>query len=213
MSPSQYHAKRNVTNTTTTPFCPPPLKINQESHTIKKSSSSPPSSSTASSPAATKPLPQQQRSPVIIYTHSPKVIHTHPRDFMALVQKLTGQSHPEDTPPPPTTKKPEAGANLSSEANKNTKINNTNDDNESTSVITDENCSSEQSQVINSGFVAQPNPYLMNNYPIFGSNSGDFFCPNQPFYNYPDPLIFSGGPPNIRTHVPSLDGINEFREY
>ncbi|KAL6634509.1 hypothetical protein ACP70R_027180 [Stipagrostis hirtigluma subsp. patula] len=33
---------------------------------------------------------QQQRAPVIIYDASPKVIHTKPGDFMALVQRLTG---------------------------------------------------------------------------------------------------------------------------
>lgn len=36
--------------------------------------------------------PHKERHPVITYTHSPKVIHTHPKDFMALVQKLTGYS-------------------------------------------------------------------------------------------------------------------------
>ncbi|RLN07131.1 protein MKS1-like [Panicum miliaceum] len=33
---------------------------------------------------------QQARQPVIIYDASPKVIHTKPGDFMALVQRLTG---------------------------------------------------------------------------------------------------------------------------
>ncbi|KAK4358080.1 hypothetical protein RND71_023690 [Anisodus tanguticus] len=81
-----------------------PLKINKASHFIKKSSSNLlPSSSSSSSlyngvaaATSTTTIPSQQpRHPVIIYTHSPKVIHTHPRDFMALVQKLTGLS-PED---------------------------------------------------------------------------------------------------------------------
>lgn len=35
---------------------------------------------------------KRRRRPVIIYAHSPKVIRTEPRDFMALVQKLTGFS-------------------------------------------------------------------------------------------------------------------------
>nr|XP_009777974.1 PREDICTED: protein MKS1-like [Nicotiana sylvestris] len=56
----------------------PPLKINRDSCHIKKPS-----------------FEQQQRHPVIIYTHSPKIIRTHPRDFMALVQKLTGFSRSE----------------------------------------------------------------------------------------------------------------------
>lgn len=63
----------------------PPLKINRDSCHIKKPS-----------------FEQQQRHPVIIYTHSPKIIRTHPRDFMALVQnslaflvpKKTSHLHP-----------------------------------------------------------------------------------------------------------------------
>ncbi|MCD9558810.1 hypothetical protein HAX54_016430 [Datura stramonium] len=84
-----------------------PLKINKSSHLIKKSSSNTLSSSSSSSSlyngvaAITIPQQQQPRHPVIIYTHSPKVIHTHPRDFMALVQKLTGLS-PEDDPSSPS---------------------------------------------------------------------------------------------------------------
>uniref|UniRef100_A0A1D1Y2Z8 Protein MKS1 n=1 Tax=Anthurium amnicola TaxID=1678845 RepID=A0A1D1Y2Z8_9ARAE len=35
---------------------------------------------------------QQPRAPVIIYTVSPKVIHTEPSNFMTLVQRLTGAS-------------------------------------------------------------------------------------------------------------------------
>ncbi|KAK6787591.1 hypothetical protein RDI58_016116 [Solanum bulbocastanum] len=92
-----------------------PLKINKASHHIKKlSNSSPSSSSLYNAVAATTsttfiPHHQQQRQPVIIYTHSPKVIHTHPRDFKALVQKLTGlspeevstHSHPPQSMPMP----------------------------------------------------------------------------------------------------------------
>ncbi|XP_044475614.1 nuclear speckle RNA-binding protein B-like [Mangifera indica] len=72
---------------------PAPLKVSKDSHKIRK----PP-----------VPQPQQQqhqnqqqhqhhhqaqpRPPVIIYTVSPKVIHTKPSDFMTLVQRLTGSS-------------------------------------------------------------------------------------------------------------------------
>jgi hypothetical protein len=52
-------------------------------------------------PAPQPPRRQQQQQPVIIYTHSPKVIRTNPRDFMSIVQKLTGlDSHGRGTPPP-----------------------------------------------------------------------------------------------------------------
>lgn len=102
-----------------------PLKINKASHLIKKSpSNSLPSSSSSSSlynglaatTSTTTPIlphhhQQQPRHPVIIYTHSPKIIHTHPRDFMALVQKLTGLSPQDDLPspshPPRTTSIPQ----------------------------------------------------------------------------------------------------------
>ncbi|KAL6899179.1 hypothetical protein ACP4OV_005837 [Aristida adscensionis] len=44
---------------------------------------------------------QQQRAPVIIYDASPKVIHTKPGDFMALVQRLTGPGSAAAGPAPP----------------------------------------------------------------------------------------------------------------
>ncbi|TKY74139.1 MKS1 protein [Spatholobus suberectus] len=56
---------------------PTPLRINKDSHKIKKP------------PLAPQPPPRQ---PIIIYTVSPKVIHTTPGDFMNLVQRLTGSS-------------------------------------------------------------------------------------------------------------------------
>ncbi|CAL0320797.1 unnamed protein product [Lupinus luteus] len=59
---------------------PSPLKINKDSHLIRKPSVS-----------DTKQH-NQHRVPIIIYTQSPKVIHTTAQDFMALVQRLTGMS-------------------------------------------------------------------------------------------------------------------------
>ncbi|KAF9682728.1 hypothetical protein SADUNF_Sadunf05G0138800 [Salix dunnii] len=67
---------------------PPVLKIRKNSQKIKK----PP---LAPQPSHQPPQIQQQtqpRPPVIIYTLSPKVIHTNPNDFMTLVQRLTGSS-------------------------------------------------------------------------------------------------------------------------
>lgn len=58
---------------------PPSLKLAGESHTIKKTTS-----------CKSRPRPHSRASPVIIYAHSPKVIHTRAEDFMALVQRLTG---------------------------------------------------------------------------------------------------------------------------
>lgn len=51
---------------------PAALKITKDSHKIKK-----------------PPLPPPHR-PVIIYTVSPKIIHTDPTEFKDLVQRLTG---------------------------------------------------------------------------------------------------------------------------
>ncbi|CAA0809016.1 VQ motif-containing protein 8- chloroplastic [Striga hermonthica] len=64
-----------------------PLRIHRHSHAIHKSSSFP---ALPLSPGKPK------RPPVIIYTQSPKIIHTHAHDFMALVQKLTGLHRAED---------------------------------------------------------------------------------------------------------------------
>ncbi|KAK8959971.1 Protein MKS1 [Platanthera guangdongensis] len=63
---------------------PSPLKVNKDSHKLKKPSFPPPA---AAAPAAAT---SHRRPPVIIYTVSPKVIHTKPSEFMSLVQRLTG---------------------------------------------------------------------------------------------------------------------------
>ncbi|KAG5525222.1 hypothetical protein RHGRI_031785 [Rhododendron griersonianum] len=92
---------------------PAPLKVHIDSHRIKK----PPVV-----PSQTPPH-QQSRPPVITYVVSPKVIHTNPSEFMALVQRLTGLSSskcsdkitcpiaisPEKTNRSPEEKKPQVG--------------------------------------------------------------------------------------------------------
>lgn len=68
---------------------PAPLKVRKDSHKIKKPPIAPPHHHHQ------QQQPSQQhhhRPPVIIYTVSPKVIHTNPSDFMTLVQRLTGSS-------------------------------------------------------------------------------------------------------------------------
>ncbi|XP_021898587.1 protein MKS1 [Carica papaya] len=64
---------------------PSPLKVHKDSYKIKK----PP---VAPQPPHHHHEPPQHRPPVIIYTVSPKVIHTNPSDFMTLVQRLTGST-------------------------------------------------------------------------------------------------------------------------
>ncbi|KAM3380360.1 hypothetical protein P3S68_005933 [Capsicum galapagoense] len=73
-----------------------PLKINRDSCNIKKSSSS-------LFVNHQQAEGQEHHHPVIIYTHSPKVIRTNPRDFMSLVQKLTGLSGHHHPNPHPNT--------------------------------------------------------------------------------------------------------------
>ncbi|EPS65720.1 hypothetical protein M569_09057, partial [Genlisea aurea] len=67
------------------------LGVSKDSRAIHK----PCSSSSSSSSSAAAPSASKRHLPVIIYTHSPKVIHAHPSDFMALVQKLTGMPRSE----------------------------------------------------------------------------------------------------------------------
>ncbi|KAJ0105275.1 hypothetical protein Patl1_19138 [Pistacia atlantica] len=168
----------------------PPLKINKDSHTIKKSSSS-------------SSLPSHRHHPVIIYTHSPKIIHTHPRDFMALVQKLTGLSRSNEE-----INGLENGGRSLDEENKNV-------------ITSDENCCGNIGDgQVNSCFVPPPifeppNPFLTNNIPVFTPNSAEFLCSNQPFYNYTaESLLFS---PNIRGSISSSssapEGMNDYREF
>ncbi|CAN7050580.1 hypothetical protein BRARA_G01104 [Brassica rapa] len=83
---------------------PPPLKIRKESHKIiKKPPLVPQPRLQPPEPAPPQlqhqePMQSQQpRGPVIIYTVSPKIIHTHPNNFMALVQRLTGNTSASTT--------------------------------------------------------------------------------------------------------------------
>ncbi|KAK8952981.1 Protein MKS1 [Platanthera guangdongensis] len=64
---------------------PSALKVRKDTFKIKK----PPP---AAAPILSNPPPNHKRPPIIIYTVSPKIIHTKPSDFMSLVQRLTGVS-------------------------------------------------------------------------------------------------------------------------
>ncbi|XP_043721963.1 protein MKS1-like [Telopea speciosissima] len=67
---------------------PAPLKVRKDSYKIRKPQVAPQPSQPL--PPPPPPQPQPPRQPVIIYTVSPKVIHTTASDFMTLVQRLTG---------------------------------------------------------------------------------------------------------------------------
>ncbi|KAK4758752.1 hypothetical protein SAY87_020053 [Trapa incisa] len=108
MSPTKSHDQPSASRIPINGARPLPLKISNGSHLIQKpcsNSSSNISFSSSSSylltgHALATTLPksnnyqkrQQKKQPVIIYTESPKVIHTRASEFMALVQKLTGYS-------------------------------------------------------------------------------------------------------------------------
>ncbi|CAL9075621.1 unnamed protein product, partial [Musa textilis] len=203
---------------------PAPLKIHKDSHLIHKASSS--SSSTSTTTTTTSSHQQQRHHPVIIYTHSPKVIHTHARDFMALVQKLTGLSRSaadddsSSLPPAPSPSK-------TSRKHK--------DDNRAAASASDEssssseNCSSLGGDVhvscsslatvdaispISLEQLPPLNPFL-SEMPLFTPNSSDIFCSSRSFYKYPDPSLFSPSVPNMDNAIsPSvMDSTNTYHEY
>ncbi|CAJ2636988.1 unnamed protein product [Trifolium pratense] len=244
MSPSQFHAKKEITPTITKSnnnvngMLPPNLKINKDSHFIKKSSptSSPPSSSSSTSSSmmnsmmtSNKP-PQQHRHPVIIYTHSPRVIHTHPKDFMALVQKLTGLSRSEEEDVGSSNVAPSSQFQLKQEPvshigmmvgekenDQKRVVTLRNEDNEaSSSVTTDENnCGNNIGEnQVNSCFLTSDapifepplNPNYMSNF--LASSSAEFMYSSQPMLNYSD-SFFSN---NMRTST-TLGGMKEFGDY
>ncbi|KAL6010869.1 hypothetical protein ACLOJK_001311 [Asimina triloba] len=185
MSPSQFHDYHHLRRELNGPR-PTPLKINKDSHSIQKPSSSTSSSTSASSSlsvaaAAAKQSQsqQQQRHPVIIYTHSPKIIHTQARDFMALVQKLTGLSRSDD-PAPPHPPESEAGAVTG------------HDDSASPSVpaAADENC-------VAPPVFDPPNPFL-SEVPLFTPSPMHHFASSGPLYRYPD-SVFS--PPTMSKSI------------
>lgn len=222
MSPAAFsnnHAKKETYGN----MCPlSPLKINKDSHFIKKSPSTLSTSSSTMANGAAATTKPQQRHPVIIYTHSPKVIHTHPRDFMALVQKLTGLSKSKEDQVSTKTPKTEPGNekegdhhhDINTNPNKGIMIN---DDNESTSVITDENGSNSMGDgQVNSCFVPPifdpPNPGF-NNMPLFTPTSYDLLCSTQPYYNFHDPMFFMPTMRNSIASSPSLEGFKDFPDF
>ncbi|XP_059455724.1 VQ motif-containing protein 8, chloroplastic [Corylus avellana] len=189
---------------------PSPLKINKASHFIHKSSSSSSTSMSSVLSDSAAPARQQQRRPVIIYTHSPKIIHTQARDFMALVQKLTGVSRPNDDEP---TAQPDHHhhhqphksdiKSLSLEGGNDRNVKPvSHDDNDSSSALTDENCGGggkgSSSSFLSPNLNLNQNQNQTNQYfadiPLFTPNSSSFYCSPRPVYRYPDSSYAS---PNV----------------
>ncbi|KAJ0466818.1 putative VQ motif-containing protein/18/20/21/25 [Helianthus annuus] len=195
MSPTPFHAKQQDDDQK-------PPKINKDPNFIHPSPAAGSSTNNAQPPPPPPPPP-----PVIIYTHSPKVIHTHPRDFKALVQKLTGYTpSPEDTQPTQDQRGNEDQGNM--------------EDNESSSVVTEEHGSPQVNSCFVDGGVAiaPPPPYnvarfdpYFNPTPVFPANTTNFLCTpahRLPFYN-PDSLLlnrnsFSSSSSSLRVKYPDI---------
>ncbi|KAJ0522369.1 putative VQ motif-containing protein/18/20/21/25 [Helianthus annuus] len=73
---------------------PSPQRLPQDPQTTSSPTTTPTPPPTTTTPPHHHHQQQQLRPPVIIYTVSPKVIHTNPNEFMTLVQRLTGPSAP-----------------------------------------------------------------------------------------------------------------------
>ncbi|KAI3730587.1 hypothetical protein L1987_61758 [Smallanthus sonchifolius] len=153
---------------------PTPLKLKQESHTIQKHHH--------------KQQQQQQiRKPIIIYIHSPEIIHTKPHDFMALVQRLTGNdSRSKDQQQQKKKKKTlkqKGGFDLN--------------DNEFSS---DSGVTHERDKGLKSKsplFNTPSNPYVAD-IPLFTPNTSDYFFLPQRFLKLSDMVSSS---PNVNTSL------------
>ncbi|KAH7841042.1 hypothetical protein Vadar_024860 [Vaccinium darrowii] len=85
MSPAKVHSQQEQEKRAIIGPRPNPLRIKEDSHVTKKHSFFP-----------REKTRNSDHHPVIIYANSPKIIHAKARDFMALVQSLTGLSRPNE---------------------------------------------------------------------------------------------------------------------
>ncbi|PKA54116.1 Protein MKS1 [Apostasia shenzhenica] len=147
---------------------PSSLKVHKDSHQIHKLPSSnpnaisPPPASVSSTTAAS-----HHHQPVIIYTHSPKVIHTQARDFMALVQRLTGLSSSSDESDTATVSSPKIKKDLQKKEPVNSPTANK-------PLLTE----------VASGTAIRFDPLLLN---IPGSTTSELYPSRSTFYKYADP--------------------------
>ncbi|RWW42283.1 hypothetical protein BHE74_00052187 [Ensete ventricosum] len=204
---------------------PAPLKIHKDSHLIHKASSSSSSSSTTTNASSQQQQQQQRHRPVIIYTHSPKVIHTQAHDFMALVQKLTGLSRSTgDDSSPSLPPAPPAANALRLHKDSNRAAVSASDDSSSSSENSSlggdvhVTCSSLTSAGAISPIAFEPlpppNPFF-SEIPMFTPTSEDFICSSMPFYRYPDSSLLSPSIPNMGSAIspPYTDAMKTYHEY
>ncbi|XVF02234.1 hypothetical protein REPUB_Repub04eG0158400 [Reevesia pubescens] len=148
---------------------------------------------------------RQRQGPFIIYTYSPKTIHTQARDFMALVQKLTGFSRSDDgvnnKTAPSESQKNKAKDNSIAADNRQ-------EDNDSSSALTVENGGLAIAGADDNNFtsnvpttISPTNPFFAD-IPFFTPNSTDFFCSPRPVYKFADNTIVCPNLGNLNS--PSL---------
>lgn len=209
MSPSKFHGS-DVTKGVMNGPRPLPLRINKDSHVIHKPlhHHQPP------------PTDAKKRQPVIIYTHSPKVIYAQARDFMALVQTLTGPKRPKAAADGEATSLEEAVNEEDSFFNEKQQhccgggggVNNNVgyvDNNETTSVLPDDQRFmgdvKQDPTVQVSPMYKMPNTFLMEA-PLFTPNSSEFYCSTSSLFQ----------PPNMAATAISpsfMDYIKAFPDY
>ncbi|KAL3578486.1 hypothetical protein D5086_019990 [Populus alba] len=209
MSSAKYHYGQSNINGQR----PSPLKINKESHLIRKSSSSSSANSTSNSSSSVSIIDppvfgekqeqqqqqQQKNQPVIIYTHSPKVIHTQAKDFMALVQKLTGLSRSNNQEMATLAQQGQDHQGVVSKGlkagkgNCNERKHVGHGDNHSSSISTEENChgAATAADIVVSPFLKPPNAPHFADVPLFTPTSSDFFFSPRPVFRCPDSVFAS----------------------
>ena len=202
MSPSaNFHGVHEQPKKAINGLRPSPLMINKDSHSIRKSSSS--------VVTDTKP-----KHPIIIYANSPKIIHTKPRDFMALVQRLTGMSRSKDEVTA-KTREEEVSGNLTTSCLSDGSINNgikeqqvicDNISEASSTLRDDETCAKAGEKIsfspsLNRGFADMP---------LFTPTPSDVFCSSRSVHKFSDSPYGSLGSLISPT---GLEFIKELPEY
>ncbi|XP_071725324.1 VQ motif-containing protein 8, chloroplastic-like [Rutidosis leptorrhynchoides] len=171
MSPTMFHptiSSRSKSAIEINGPRPSPLKLDRNSHVIQKSSTSLSLIFSSSDNSLPVNNPKQIQKPVIIYARSPKIIHTQPKDFMALVQRLTGHD----------SSRPKDNSNKVSKAVSNNR--------EDRNIITNESSSSlsEETRMVSPIMNPPKEPHFAD-IPLFTPNSTDrFFCSPKPLLRF-----------------------------
>lgn len=202
MSPAKlYYEERDRRTSVINGPRPSPLRISHLSNVIQKTQST----NSGLLPTALK---QKQRNPVaitnhdkrpnppvIIYTHSPKIIHAQAPEFMALVQKLTGPTHD------PQQNKYSCPDDLQDDTGKNSSQDEKNDNCGGTGTGTGTDVGQPSSAV--SPLFGSRYLYLAD-IPLFTPNSTDFLCSPRPLFRYSDMASPSPNMTNISMPSPSF---------